>query len=181
MTNRPPSREVAAWLLGRRQQGRADQEDWLGGIAVQAVTTLDLFAAATRPDGKSLLSLRLRRVLRVMPDSSGETFMHGPTQTTRLLRLLGQRTASARGRVTTTPTVGWMVDPKANGRRLAVWCDLVLTPRSGADARDVPPGSAFPFAGAADLPLVSASIITEAPKPAASPWDSWPDLTSRRS
>lgn len=164
---RPSDREVSDWLVSRRQQGRADQLDWLAGVEAHAVTALDVFEASARGEAPTLGGLKLRRLLRSMG--------HGQATTTRLLRRISDRTASAHGRVTREPSVGWLVDPKASGRRLAAWVDAVETPRTNPWGKSTPPWPGFPFHSLPDVPTVPASGVKrdEVVEPAAepSPWD----------
>ncbi len=148
VTERPPDREVAAFLVAARRVGRADQLDWLAGVEAGAVSSADLFEAAASGEAPVLGSLKLRRVLRSMG--------HGQAPTTRLLRRISDRTASAHGAVTREPTVAWLVDCKANGRRLAAWIDAVETPRTNPWGKSIPPWVGFPFRGNTDVPTVPA-------------------------
>lgn len=168
--HRPSDHEVSAHLVSRRQANRADHVDWLAGVTA-GVTALDLFAGAAGPEGARLNSLKLRRLLRAMG--------HGPSTTTRLLRLISVRTASAQGRTTAEPTVGWLVDHKANGRRVAAWADVIGTARHTEDGRAIPPWPGFPFQAVATLPLIATHTSKLDIEPEDDPWSAFPKPTKR--
>lgn len=150
--SRPSDRELSAWLVSRRQQGRADQWDWLAGIEALGVTPLDLFEAAMGGESTALGGLKLRRLLRALG--------HGQATTSRLLRLISDDTASTNGRVTREPTVAWLVDPLASGGRLAVWVDVVETLRTSSGGRSIPPWPGFPYRANTAVPVEAAPVVT---------------------
>lgn len=185
MVERPSDAELSAWLVSRRRAGRADQEDFLAGVEAGAVSALDLFDAAAGDEATALYGLRVRRVIRAMG--------HGQTTTTRLLRRISDRAASAHGRVVREPTVAWLVDPKASGRRLAVWVDVVETPRVNPWGKSIPPWPGFPFRSLPGVPLVPVpgverdEVVEVAAEPspwddfgAATPTDPWADFGAKR-
>ena len=125
--------------INRVQQARRDanrvRAQWLAALHEGLVTPIDLFRHAATLQGRPLLALTLRQVLT-------HTKRHSPRATTHVLRriLHGEDPAGvpARG-----PTVGWLLDTRARGRRLARWVSL----QPGTSRQ---PWAGFPFAAPRD-------------------------------
>lgn len=120
--------------ISRVQQARRDanrvRAHWLAALHEGLVTPVDLFRHAATMPGRPLLSLTLRQVLT-------HTRGHSPRATNHMLRriLVGEDPV---GVPTRGPTVGWLLDTRVRGRRLARWVSL----QPGASRQ---PWAGFPF------------------------------------
>lgn len=118
---------VANVALGKARTYRGE---WLVGLAEGVVSPLDLFLAAMAPGGGPLRRLRLVTVLSAQP-GWGTTRTH-----TTLERFHAQAGRPRDGR---PATVGWLIDRRSQGRRLARWVGTTET------MRDTPPWPGFPW------------------------------------
>lgn len=127
MTLQTPTLETAN--IARRSASRFRAE-WLMLVHDRMVTIGDVLAEAERPEAKSLLKLSLRQMLLAQP-SWGRTRVNSSID-----KILSVAEAKIeRGQV----TIGWLLDPRAGGRRYAAWLDS-FEPRSALG------GPGFPYA-----------------------------------
>lgn len=104
--------------------------EWLMLVNDRMVLPGDLIAEAARPEAKSLLKLSLRQLLLAQPG-------WGRTRANTVIdKILSVSNANIERR---QATVGWLVDPRAGGRRFAAWLDA-FEPRSALG------GAGFPYA-----------------------------------
>lgn len=122
-----PRVEVAQAAAAAARRVRAE---WLLAVAGGLVTPTDVLRAATGQDGGPLLRLRLSQLLRAQ-DGWG---------TARVRRVVDRIAELAAASVPPARmTVGWLLDPRAGGRRWLMWCEVMHTTRT------VEPWPGFPF------------------------------------
>jgi len=130
MTGQPPFVPLRSLREGQRAALRLRAE-WLEALHEGLVTPVDLFRHAATADGRPLLALTLRQVLVHAGGLSGKTIN---IRLTRLRARCGADCISYR-----QLTVGWLLDTRCRGRRLACW--FSLQPAIGRQ----PPWDGFPF------------------------------------
>jgi hypothetical protein len=127
---------------------RADvvRAEALLSVARGTLTVWDVLRQASVPAGKPLLRLSLRQLLLAQP---GVGLKISFTRTRALFALLGVPMDPS----APSATVQWLIDPRANGRRVLALID-VMGVRTG------PPWAGFPFASqvSADASVNGGSI-----------------------
>lgn len=127
MTQLAPTLEAAN--LARRSASRFRAE-WLMLIHDRMVNPADVLAEAARPEARPLLKLSLRQLLLAQPG-------WGRTRADAIVdNILSVADAKIERRQV---TIGWLLDPRAGGRRFAAWIDA-FEPRTTLG------GGGFPFA-----------------------------------
>ncbi|ACV79047.1 hypothetical protein [Nakamurella multipartita] len=126
----PPFVPLRSLRQGQRAALRLRAE-WLEALHEGLVTPVDLFRHAATIDGRPLLALTLRQILTHAGGLSGKT-IH--TRLTRLRARCGADRISMR-----QLTVGWLLDSRCRGRRLACWFSLQPS------IQREPPWTGFPF------------------------------------
>lgn len=129
---RPPRNDMAV-VNSAAASARRLRAEWLQSITAGLVSADDLIAHAATDEGAPLRKLSLRQVI-LAPEGAGDV-----TLARRMAAL------AALVRVPARPTVGWLIDTRAGGRRLLAWLD-------GQTERTTPV-TGFPFA-----PLGSARV-----------------------
>lgn len=125
----PPPTAVAVLNTAREQADRFRAE-WLHLVHDEMVTPGDVLTEAGRPEAKPLLKVSIRQLLlaqkgwgRVRADAIIESII----------------TVSEAKIESRQVTIGWLLDPRAGGRRFAAWLDA-FEPRAAL------PGPGFPYA-----------------------------------
>ncbi|MET4143999.1 hypothetical protein ABIB45_000866 [Arthrobacter sp. UYCo732] len=125
----PPTPTLESANLARRNAAHFRAE-WLMLIHDRMVTPGDVLAEAARPEARPLLKLSLRQLLLAQPG-------WGRTRAGAIIeRILSVADAKIEHRQV---TIGWLLDPRAGGRRFAAWLDA-FEPRSALG------GGGFPYA-----------------------------------
>lgn len=133
---RPPvSLEVANKALSAAIEMRAD---YLLSITSGDITPLDLIRKAARPTGRPLLKMSLTQILIAQQGWGAKKAQAALMEICAVLKTDLKSEQKNGHRL----TVGWLLDPRAGGRRLMAWVDVVeIRTRKMA-----PPWSGFPFA-----------------------------------
>lgn len=98
-------------------------------VALGEITVWDVLRDASRPGGRALLRISLRQLLLSRPKVGAVRAQEVIDRTFALLGDTAQR-----------PTVQWLIDPRAQGRRILAFLDATR------DLPDGPPWPGFPFA-----------------------------------
>lgn len=109
----PPRNDVAA-LNSARRAAALYRAEWLMSITDGIVTLQELMTEASRPEARALLKLSLRQVLLSQPG-------WGRKKAEKILMHIESVTGATMER--RKITVGWLLDPRAGGRRYAAWLD----------------------------------------------------------
>lgn len=112
--------------------------EYLLSITIGDITPLDLIRQAARQGGRPLLTLRLNKILIAQQgwgDKKAETAIK------EICAVLSENLKTD-GKNGHKLTVGWLLDPRAGGRRLMAWVDVVEV----RSRKIAPPWSGFPFA-----------------------------------
>lgn len=110
---RPPANDVAA-LNSARREASLYRAEWLMSIADGRLTVAELIDESAQPEARALLKLSLRQVLLSQPG-------WGRQKAGKVLRHLESAAGARMER--RKITVGWLLDPRAGGRRYAAWLD----------------------------------------------------------
>lgn len=121
---KPPVNDVRA-LNSARREASLYRAEWLMSLTAGIVTIPDLMSEAANPEARALLKLSLRQVLLSQPG-------WGRRKAERILTHIESVTGARMER--RKITVGWLLDPRAGGRRYAAWLDAFepkTTPHPG--------------------------------------------------
>lgn len=130
----PPVFDVSALNTARRAASRTRAE-WLMHINEGTLTPSDLMKEAARPEARPLLKLSLRQVL-LSQQGWGRKRADG---------VIAHIAGVIDGKIDTRHlTVGWLLDPRAGGRRFAAWLDA-FQPKTG------PLWPGFPYVRSSDV------------------------------
>lgn len=125
----PPATGVDVLNRARATAARFRAE-WLHLVHDRMVTPGDVLAEAARPEAKPLLKLSARQLLLAQPG-------WGRARADAVIeRIITVSQAKIESRQT---TIGWLLDPRAGGRRFAAWLDAF-------EDREVLPEPGFPYA-----------------------------------
>lgn len=128
---RPANADVSRATAAAADAARI-RASWLMALSDGRATTSDLVAAAARPDGRALRSIRLRDLLLSEHRSASTT--------DRALAKLRRMTSVPAERL----TVGWLVDSRQGGtNRLVTFCDALV---STTMRREIITSSGWPYA-----------------------------------
>lgn len=127
MTPQAPTLETAN---AARRSASLYRAQWLMLIHDGMVTPGDVLADAAGPDARPLLKLSLRQLL-LAQQGWGRTRADGIID--KILSVTGAKIERRQ------VTIGWLLDPRAGGRRFAAWLDA-FEPRSALG------GAGFPYA-----------------------------------
>lgn len=127
MTAPAPTLETAN---AARRSAATYRAQWLMLVHDKMVTPDDALTDAARPEARPLLKLSLRQLLLAQPG-------WGRTRADAVIdKILSVSEAKIERRQV---TIGWLLDPRAGGRRFAAWLDAI-------DPRKEPAGPGFPYA-----------------------------------
>jgi hypothetical protein len=129
----PPNIPVSVLNSARRSADRFRAE-WLILINEEMMKPADLLREAARPEAKPLMKLSLRQVLLAQP---GWGRRKTDTVIDHVSAISGARIDRRK------ITVGWLLDPRAGGRRFAAWLDA-FTPKNQ-------PWPGFPYTRSIDV------------------------------
>jgi hypothetical protein len=109
----PPAASLETMNSARRNAARFRAE-WLMLVHDRMVSPGDVLAEAAQPDARPLLKLSLRQLLLAQPG-------WGRTRADTIIeKILSVADAKIERRQV---TIGWLLDPRAGGRRFAAWLD----------------------------------------------------------
>jgi len=100
---------------------------YLQALRDEQITIVDVIRAAAAPAGTYLRKIRLHHLLSAAGWST--------TKTRHAINLLTTITGTDPN---TTPTISWLIDPRAGGRRIVAWANIVNA--------DTTPWTGFPYA-----------------------------------
>lgn len=126
----PPRGATLDALNSARRSAARFRSEWLLLVHDLMVTPGDVLAEAGHPHGRALLKLSLRQILLAQP-GWGRT--RADTVIEKIMSVTDARIERRQ------VTVGWLLDPRAGGRRFAAWLDA-FEPRSALG------GEGFPYA-----------------------------------
>lgn len=130
----PPAFDVSALNTARRAASRIRAE-WLMHINEGTLTPSDLMKEAARPEARPLLKLSLRQILL---SQQGWGRKRADSALDHVAGVIG-------GKIDRRHlTVGWLLDPRAGGRRFAAWLDA-FQPKTG------PLWPGFPYVRSSDV------------------------------
>ena len=113
-----------------RHSAAVYRAQWLMLVHDGMVTPGDVLTDAARPEARPLLKLSLRQLLLAQP-------AWGRTRADAIIdKILSVTDAKIERRQV---TIGWLLDPRAGGRRFAAWLDAI-------DPRKELTGPGFPYA-----------------------------------
>ncbi|MEH0110793.1 hypothetical protein V6N00_13865 [Tersicoccus sp. MR15.9] len=113
-----------------RRAAATTRARWLMGVHTGEVSIHDVLRAAATTRHKALLRVSLRQLLIAQVG-------WGPKSATRILSHV-QAVADSSSTVASM-SIGWLLDPRAGGRRFAAWEDAFAS-------KDCPPWPGFPHA-----------------------------------
>lgn len=129
-----PANSISVLNSARRAAGRYRAE-WLLLLNDEIVTPDDLLKDAGTPAGRPLLKLSLAQVLMSLPGWGRK----------RCDSILNHVIAVTGAKVEPRQmTVGWLLDPRAGGRRYQAWLDA-------RQPKDGPPWPGFPYLRNSDV------------------------------
>jgi hypothetical protein len=124
-----PPRNSSEKLAGARRSASRVRAEWLMLVNDETVTPADLLNEAARADARPLLRLSLRQVLLAQPAWGRK----------RTEAVIGHISSIFGGRIEGRQiTVGWLLDPRAGGRRFHAWLDA-------HQPKTRPPWPGFPY------------------------------------
>lgn len=130
----PPHVDVSTLNTARRAAGR-QRAEWLMRVLDGSAGVQDLMKEAARPEARPLLKLSLRQVLLAQ---KGWGRMRADGVIDHITSVIGGKIDRR------LLTVGWLLDPRAGGRRYAAWLDA-FQPKTG------PLWPGFPYVRSSDV------------------------------